>query len=648
MIPLPIALLHDQAMNSTAAVSGSPSHSLVVQLCGELRRHAPFAQMQVEHVEHFVQHASQAYYAPGELMLGPEQGTIEHLYLVRQGAVSGQRGLAEAAGGFHFEPGEFFPVGAVLGARPVTATYTSQGDTFCLLLPAAEVHALAKLSGPFADFLNRRVAQFLALSRRALQVAYSSQTLSEQSMETPLGQLTRRAPASVAPGAPLQQALELMHRRRIGSVLVCDASGAALGILTRHDILERITLPQLPLTTAISAVMSQPVHCLRVTDSAQDAALLMSRHSLRHVPVTEDGRVVSIVSERDLFAMQRLSLKQVSTAIRAAQDVDTLRVVAQDIRRFARNLLAQGVAARQLTQLISHLNDVLTQRLLQLKAEAHDLDASKACWLAFGSEGRSEQTIATDQDNGLAFVSDDPERDRPRWLAFASEVNQALDACGYPLCKGGVMASNPGCCLSVQEWLEAFSDWMEHGAPEDLLKASIYFDFRPIWGETALVAPLHVLVSGEAARLPRFMRQMAENALRSRPPLNWLGAVEGERLNGEEGVDLKLHGTAIFVDVARIHALAHGVVAASTRERFEHAGRILQVPAAESEGWIGAFEFLQMLRLRVQMEGEAGSSELRPNWIALGRLNDIDRRVLKESFRVARRLQQRLELDWLR
>ncbi|MFY7863551.1 DUF294 nucleotidyltransferase-like domain-containing protein [Roseateles sp.] len=634
-----------------AVPSGIPSGSLMVQMQVELQRYAPFAQMQSAHVLQFVRHASQAYYAPGEAMLSPESGPVQHLFFVRQGAVSGQRGMAETAGGFHFEPGDFFPVGAVLGARAVTASYTSQGDTFCLLLPAEQVHVLAQLSAPFADFLNRRVAQFLALSRRALQVAYSSQTLSEQSMETPLAQLKRRAPASVSPDTPLQTALELMHQRHIGSVLVCDEGGAVLGILTRHDILSRITLPQLSLSTPIGQVMSQPVHCLTVADTAQQAALLMSRHGVRHVPVTEAGRVVSIVSERDLFAMQRLSLKQVSTAIRAAQDVDTLRVVAQDIRRFARNLLAQGVAARQLTELISHLNDVLAQRLLQLKAEQHGLDERRACWLAFGSEGRGEQTIATDQDNGLLFVSDDPERDRPRWLAFALDVNQALDACGYPLCKGGVMASNPACCLSAQEWLEAFNEWMEHGAPEDLLKASIYFDFRPIWGDATLVAPLRELLGSHAARLPRFMRQMAENSLRSRPPLNWLGAVEGEKnAAGREGIDLKLHGTAIFVDVARIHALAHGISATNTRERFEAMGRALQVSAAESEGWISAFEFLQMLRLRVQMEA-AGDGTLpteQPNWMALDALNDIDRRVLKESFRVARRLQQRLELDWLR
>lgn len=617
----------------------TPAAQLLEQLQAELQQRAPFAQMDGAHVQQFITQAEQAYFAPGELLLGPEQGVVTQLFYIRRGAVSAQRGLAETTGGLHYEAGDCFPVGALLGQRAVTANYQAHGDTFCLLVPAAAVQALARSSAPFADFLNRRVAQFLALSRRALQVAYASQTLAEQSLETPLGQLARRAPVSVPPGTPLRQALALMHERRIGSLLVCQQGGPPLGILTRHDVLERVALRELPLSTPIETVMSRPVLALGSGDTAQDAALLMSRHGVRHVPVLEAGRLVGLVSERDLFALQRLSLRQVSSAIRAAQDVDTLRIVAQDIRRFARSLLAQGVAARQLTELISHLNDVLTQRLVQLLAEARGLDARRFAWLAFGSEGRGEQTIATDQDNGIVF--DGPPADRPRWLDLGAAVNAALDACGYPLCKGGVMAGNPACCLSQQEWLAAFGDWMERGAPEDLLKASIFFDLRPLWGNEALARPLQALLQGPAARQPRFMRQLAENALRNRAPLNWLGAVEADA-RGQ--LDLKLNGTAIFVDVARLYALAHGVAATGTRARFEAVGSLLQAEPAEREGWVGAFEFLQLLRLRRQMEQEGEA----PNRIGLDQLNDIDRRVLKESLRVARRLQQRLELDWLR
>ena len=625
----------------------TPSQSLTRNLRNELVRWPPFAQMAGDQVERFVQASTQAYYEPGETVLSPASGTVSHLLLIRRGRV-------DSSAGFQYEAGELFPVGAAMAARAVTSTYTASADTFCLQLPLAAVQALARDSAAFADFLNGRVQQFLALSRSTLQASFASQTLAEQSLETPLGDLLRRAAVGVAPSTPLAVALRMMHEQRIGSVLVQDEhSGAALGILTRHDLLGRVTLAERALTTPIAAVMSTPVITLSVEHTAQDAALAMSRHAIRHVPVTEaGGRVRGIVSERDLFALQRLSLKQVSTAIRAAPDVAALRALANDIRRFARNLLGQGVGARQLTELISHLNDVLTERLVRLVAAARGIDLARGCWLAFGSEGRGEQTIATDQDNGIVFDSDEPERERPAWLAFAHEVNEALDACGYPLCKGNVMASNPACCLTQREWLARFADWIDHGAPEDLLKASIYFDVRPLAGVAALTQPMRALVQQQASRNPRFLKQLAGTVLRNGPALNWRGAIEAQALGGQEVVDLKLHGTAIYVDAARLYALAQGVAATGTRARFEAVAAAMGVPAHEAQAWVSGFEYLQMLRLQVQLARDRGEAvaggQSNPNLLDVAALNDIDRRVLTESLRVARRLQQRIQLDYLR
>ncbi|WP_341893364.1 DUF294 nucleotidyltransferase-like domain-containing protein [Variovorax sp. YR752] len=627
----------------------TPAASLMAQLRAELMAHVPFAQMKPAEVERFIGSAQQVYFAPDETLLSPESGVATHLLYLRQGSVTGRRGLADAAGGFQYEPGDLFPVGAVLGERAVTATYQAHEDCFCLLVPAAVVRELAAGSAPFADFLNRRVGQYLELSRRALQASFASQTLAEQSLEATLGSLMRRAPVCVAPATPLAQALATMHERRIGSVLVADEAGRPLGILTRHDILGRVTLPQRPLGTPIEAVMTTPLRTLSVSHTAQDAALLMSQHGIRHVPVTEGERAVGIVSERDLFALQRLSLKQVSTTLRAAPDLETLRQGADDIRRFARNLLGQGVRARQLTELISHLNDVLTERLVGLVAGRRGLDLGRACWLAFGSEGRGEQTIATDQDNGLVFESDDPQRDRAMWLEFAREVNEGLDACGYPLCKGNVMASNPECCLTPAEWAQRFEQWMAHGAPEDLLKASIYFDLRPLAGHAALAAPLRELIATQAQELPRFMKQLALNALAHGAPLNWRGAIDTRTQGGREVIDLKLQGTAIFVDVARLYALAHGALATGTRARLESAALALGAGAQEGDTWAAAFEFLQLLRLQVQLDpGCPAAVAGQPNFVDVGALNDIDRRMLRESLRIARTLQQRLELDYRR
>jgi len=622
----------------------SPSSSLLANLRQELMRYPPFAQMQAGDVDFFLSHARQNYFAPEEILIAPDNGPVKELFFIRQGAVIGERGLAELSGGaFHYEPGELFPVSAALAQRAVTATYRAVADTFVLALPLASMHALAVMSPPFADFLNRRILKFLDLSRRALQVAYASQALAEQSLETPLGEVARDAPVTCVPDTPLREALARMHQQRVGSMLVVDEGRRAVGILTRYDILGRVTLAALPLDTPISQVMVQPVLTLSHEHTALDAALLMSKHGIRHVPVTRGGVAVGMVSERDLFALQRLSLKQVSSAIRSAADVDMLRLVAQDIRRFAHSLLGQGVHARQLTALISHLNDVLTARLLEIKALEHGLDLSRMCWLALGSEGRSEQTIATDQDNALILPDDTTPARREAALRFARDVNLALDACGYPLCRGGIMAGEPACCLTLHEWRERFTHWIEHGAPQDLLNASIYFDFRALAGDERLADGLRWEVGEAAKRSPRFIKQLALNALGRSVPLNWMGSIA---VDAAGLIDLKLQGAAIFVDVARIYSLSHGVAATSTRERLEAVGPLLGLDAPEYEAWVSGFEFLQTLRLRIQLEGTATPQQ--PNHLEVARLNDIDRRILRESFRVARSLQQRLQMDFER
>ena len=281
--------------------------------------------------------------------------------------------------------------------------------------------------------------------------------------------------------------------------------------------------------------------------------------------------------------------------------------------------------------------DALTARLYTLLCAQHGLAPDAACWLAFGSEGRGEQTIATDQDNGL--IHPGGPGDAERWRALGAAVNDALAACGYPLCKGGIMAGRPECCLSTEGWRERFAHWIDHGAPQDLLNASIFFDLRPVAGNAALAAPLRRFVAERAPATPRFLNQLALNALTHRPPLAWHGGLAGDSL------DLKLQGTALFVEAARVLALAAGVGATGTRARLEAVAGPLKLPAAEVATWAAGFEYLQLLRLGVQ----AGDAEAaNPNLCAVAELNEIDRRVLRETLRAARRLQQRVELDWAR
>jgi CBS domain-containing protein len=631
----------------------TPSPSLLANLRAELMRKPPFHVMQPAHVDELIRAAEQVYYAPGEAVVAPEQGVVRHLYCIRSGSVT-HRPMPGQGGDFQFEAGDLFPLGAMMAARPVLGSYLAHEDTFCLRIDAAVVHEVAARSAPFADFLNRSILTLLEASQRTLREGQAAQALADHSLETPLGELLRKQLVSVKPDVPVGEALKAMHRHHVGSIPVVDDGGRVVGILTRYDVLDRITLPQLPLATPIDEVMTHPVRTLTAADSALDAALLMSQHGIRHVPVTRGGRLAGIVSERDLFAIQRLSLKQLGTTIPSARDVETLRQSAADIRDFAGTLLSQGVQARQLTRLISRLNDTLTMRLVALVADQHRLDLRRACWLAAGSEGREEQTIATDQDNGLLFDSDSPDSDRARWLAFAGDVNHALDSCGYPLCRGGVMASNPRWCLTAAEWRDRFGQWVARGEAQDMLDASIWLDFRPLAGRLELAAGLRPAIQERVAQHPRFLRLLADTSLRNRVPLDWLGGIDTIVREGREVLDIKLHGTMIYVDAARLYAVAHGIDAVNTRSRFETIARVLGAPVREGEGWIGGFEFLQMLRLRGQitqatrpsLPDQAVAGSTNPNLLDLGTLSDIDRRILKESLRIARRLQQRIELDF--
>jgi CBS domain-containing protein len=631
----------------------TPSASLLNNLQTELRAHSPFGEMRVDSVKALVASARQSYFAPGETVLEPGSGVVQRLLWVRRGAVTAYSASAQpgASGDVHFEAGQMFPIAALLGARAVTSRYVAVDDLFCLEFDAELVRRVIAADPALSDYMHRRVQHLLELSRQALQASYSSRVLAEQSFEAPLSSLPRRKPVAVAPDAPLAEGLQSMQRAHVGSVLVVDGTGTALGILTRHDLLSRVVLRDPPLDihrTPMREVMTHPVRSLDVSARVHDAALLMSRHGIRHLPLTEQGRVVGVVSERDLFALQRLSLQQLSGALGSASEVPALVALAPKIREFARDLLAQGLAARTLTDLVSHLNDLLTKRLVELLAAAHGLDLARVCWLAFGSEGRGEQTISTDQDNGLVLADEVGDDERAAWLAMAREANRTLDACGYPLCKGGIMAGNEACCLRQREWSERFAHWMEHGAPEDLLNASIYFDLRPLVGNDALATPLRAQVTERAAAWPRFIRQLAENSLRLRPALNWHGGLDAVSEDGAAWVDLKLRGTAIYVDAARLFALAQGVDEVGTRARFETAGAALGASTRECETWVGAFEVLQMLRLGVQIDRAAAQEGANPNRIDIRTLNDIDRGLLKEAMRIARRLQQRITLDWMR
>jgi CBS domain-containing protein len=626
--------------------TSAPAPQLERATVAFFRRHPPFNEMDEAAVRRVAAGARMGYYPKDATIVGPESGVVRALFVVQRGlARQDSPDAVEPRDGMQFGPGDMFPLNALLGGRATTSRYVASEDLFCYEIDGAAVDELMRTSPVFQRYATRRMDALLRQARSALRSAYGDEAISDRPMMRPLSSAVKRGPVTCPEDAPLRSALEIMARQRIGSVVAVDGAGAPKGIFTERDLVRHAAGGPLDTTRPISAFMTPDPISLPATATLYEAGVLMAQHGIRHLLVCEAGRLVGVISERSLFALQRMSMREVVTAIDLADSRDDLRAAAEEIRGLAKTLIAQGVGAEALTGLISTLNDRLTGRVLTLEAARHDLAGIRVCWLALGSEGRHEQTISTDQDNAILFdAPGDAQAVRSRLVPFAKSVNVALDACGFPLCKGDIMAGNPAWCLSAAEWRARFGDWIRNPLPEALLNASIFFDFRGVWGELGLAHELRAWLIGMTQEDQRFLRIMTENALASRPPLGFFGDFQTSGEGEMRGtIDLKAQGTRVFTDAARIVALASGADAQNTAARLRHAAGVRQVPAEEVEALVDAFYFILLLRLRQQHLGTAPSSG---NRIDPRALHELDQRILKEAFRQGRKLQKRLALDY--
>jgi CBS domain-containing protein len=470
----------------------------------------------------------------------------------------------------------------------------------------------------------------------------------QTSMTVPVRTLVRGTPLTCVASTSVRDALAAMDRAHVGSIVVIDAAGAPVGILTLPDVLSRVALPGIDTAAAIETVMTRRPVTISGQALAYEAAMILAREPFRHLIVEDAGVVVGVVSEQDLFLLQRVAVGDVAQAIEAAADADAIVAVSADVRAAIGRLMDAGVAAENLMHLTASLNDLLTRRIVSRELDESGRDDVRWCWLALGSEGRFEQTFATDQDNALVF-SCPPGREeaiRRMLLTQAAVVNALLDRCGFPLCKGGIMAGNPACCLSLAEWQSRFTRWIDGGSPEELLNASIFFDFRPLAGEAALAGTMRARLLAATAASPRFLHLMAVNALRSTPVLGWFGRIATDGDGEQSGtLDLKLHGVTPFVDGARILSLATGIAETNTCERLRRVAAAGRVRAEEADAWIDAFLFIQVLRLQHQhvaiREGRVPDNRVAPS-----RLNAVELRVLRAALAQATVLQDRLRLDY--
>jgi len=114
----------------------------------------------------------------------------------------------------------------------------------------------------------------------------------------------------VAPRDTVRQAARLMRDKKIAAVLVMEGE-RLVGILTERDMTVRVVAAGLDAeTTQVREIMTSDPDTLAPDDTASDAIRMMKSRNYRHLPVVEGGRVVGMVSVRDLYAVYNGELEQ--------------------------------------------------------------------------------------------------------------------------------------------------------------------------------------------------------------------------------------------------------------------------------------------------------------------------------------------------
>ncbi|WP_421683398.1 CBS domain-containing protein [Stutzerimonas urumqiensis] len=617
-----------------------------------LRKYPPFNQMESAHLAFLVEHCQLRFYAEGESIIKPEDGPVEYFYIVKQGRVCGERPHSARRGTettFEIAAGECFPMAALIGERATRTEHRAAEDTFCLLLDKTAFVRLFAISGPLRDFALRGVSSLLDQVNQQVQLRAVESLGAQYSLNTRLDALALQRPVHCARELPVNQAVKTMHEQHVGSIVIVDDALHPLGIFTLRDLRRAIADGECDLTQPIANLMTENPFHLPPDATAFDAAMAMTERHIAHVCVVEKGQLRGVLSERDLFSLQRVDLVHLARTIRNAGRISTLAALRSEIRQLVDNMLAHGASSTQITHIITLLNDHTVCRVIELAIEALGDPGVPFTWLCFGSEGRREQTLLTDQDNGIMFEANDAAEAamiRGRLLPLAQRINQDLAACGFTLCKGGIMAGNPELCLSRQEWTRRFRSFVRESTPEHLLGCTIYFDLRAVWGPADGCEKLRLALLAEIQENRLFQRTMVENALRQRPPVGrFRDFVVARKGAVKDTLDLKVQGLTPFVDGARLLALAHGIETCNTLERLRQlvAARIIE--EKDGAAYEEAYQLIQQMRMQ-QHQHQARLGQPMTNRLDPDTLNHLDRRILRESLRQAQRLQASLTLRY--
>jgi CBS domain-containing protein len=608
-----------------------------------------FAACDQESLEKLSRGSLIGFYPKDTLIIQQDVSELDHLFVIERGAVRLHRREADNKPVLVDYRGEGALVGVtpILGGLKATLSVEAVEDTFCFLLEKGQFLEFVRNDPLFAENYFRGLSRDLVgqtSSRLRSDGVNDSSHEGLHLANASVGDAVRRQPQIIDVTETIHQAAQRMTEADVSVLLVNDPNKGIVGVLSDKDLRTKVVARRVDYDQPIASIVTSSVPGIAAHSSCLDAVMRMMKGDVQHLIVRRGEETVGVVSAQDILVSQEISPMLLLEEIDRQTEIEALCKLGNQVPLLVRNLVEIGAKANNITRIISVLNDHIVGRLLTLLQIELGPPPVPFVWIVMGSEGRMEQTLRTDQDNAILYEDPAPawEATKAAKLYFRSLGNQIiahLVKCGYPLCKGGYMASKTVWRKPYSVWTGYFDEWMSTADEDVMLNAKIFLDFRCGFGSEELAEKLRDYVMDQVRRNRFFVNHLAKDSLVNKPPLSFFRNFIVERDEEHKNrLDLKMRGLVPVIDFARAMALKYGVRETNTTARLlalQAEGHIDQDICSEV---LAAYDFLMHRRLVHQLR--MVQQGLEPNnFVDPADLSDLEKQTLKGAFGVINRMQ---------
>ncbi|MBZ2190192.1 DUF294 nucleotidyltransferase-like domain-containing protein [Alcanivorax sp. JB21] len=587
----------------------------------------PFALLDAVSLEQLRGAADLSYFEKGEVILDAGQAG-NWVYLIHKGAVTELDVLAPSARSRIglYTAGDLFGAISVLNGKS-RYRFVADQQTLCYLVPGELFQRLCNHNNAFADYFRQRLTEKsqLLVEQREGGVTLAGFMLARI-------RDCMRPPLIMDADISIHDAVSALKTHRADSLLI--RRGNEFGVVTKTDLLNALVLGGHCNADPARVIAHYDLVTARSDEFLFSALVSMTRHEVARVVVMDRGRPAGVVELTDVLSYFSSRSYVVGLEIEKADDLDTLALASARLPELVRALMAQGVKLRFAMDLLAALNGRIISKAWHFTVpEPH---RQTGCLIVMGSEGRGEQILKTDQDNGLILD------DGAIWPDQAGTMNRFTDTLlrlGYPPCPGNVMVSNPDWTGSQTRWHARIQRWAADSGGDTLLNLSIMADAHPIVGNAGLLDNMRDTLLDRCSTDQVLMSHFARGVLRFSTPLTLFGTLK----KPEHGIDIKKGGIFPIVHGVRALAMSQSIRETSTFDRLEQlSGRgITDRHFAEDLG--EALSLFSELRLKRQLAAlDAGDTYPDGNHIVVQELSSLERDMLRDALHVVNEFKQRL------